>query len=302
MLDLRSGNWLHIDRDMSHSIFSRRGLKATLIGWSLLCLTNVVVFAQSAETTRRALANLRADKIPNNCSDSTLWLFNHRDALKAQMLEELYKTDAQGRDALLIVLFQTGSFVPDERFARFVINRLPEQNSKVGNSDIKGVDQGAHWLAWPFIDKHFDLFEPLLTAQIGKTKDGWTLWCIAWLFKQRGVLEKHMDSFTPGVLAKAGSALRDDGMPYTAGWAIRLFFLLGDASLPTLREVAKSGDAQARSLARATIDAYTKGSHEAFGYLCSKVSLDKTPFGPEPESPPWLGELIEQYRSKETYP
>ncbi len=287
---------------MHGPLFLLGRLKVTLIGCGAVCLTNSILLAQSPEATRRALANLRSDKVPKNCSDSTLWLFNHRDALKAQMLEELYKTDAQGRDALLIVLFQTDSFVPDERFARFVISRLPEQDSKVGNSDIKGVDEGAHWLAWPFIDKHFDLFEPLLTAQIGKTKDGWTLWCIAWLFKQRGVLEKHVDSFTPAVLANAGSALRDDGIRFTAGWAIRLFFLMGDASLPTLREVAKSGDTQAGSLARATIDAYTKGSHDAFGYLCSKVNLDKTPFGPEPEAPPWLGDMIERYGSKETYP
>lgn len=276
--------------------------RVVLTGWAIFCLTTAIGLSQSAETVRLAFNNLHTDHVPNNCSDATAWLFKHRDALKAQMLEELYKADAQGRDALLIVLFQTDSFLPDERFARTVIRRLGEQNSKVSNFDIKGVDQGAHWLAWRYMDKHFDLFEPLLAGQIGKTKDGWALWGIAWLFKGRGVLEKHRSLFTPDVLAQAVSALRDDGIRYNAGWAVRLFFLLGEPAFPALREAAKSGDAQARSLARATFDAYSKGSHEAFGYLCSKVSLDKTPFGPEPEPPPWLGDLIEQYRSVETYP
>jgi hypothetical protein len=273
-----------------------------LAGWAAICLTNTIALAQSDETVRRAFANLRSDKVPKNCSDSTLWLFEHREALKAQMLEELYKTDAQGRDALLIVLFRTDSFLPDERFARFVIGRLAEQDSKVTNHDIHGADRGAHWLAWAYMDKHFELFEPLLAEQVGKTKDGWTLWAIAWLFQERSVLQKHLDLFAPAVLAKAGLALRDDGIRYDAGWATRLFFLLGNASLPTLREVAKSGDVQAKSLARATLDAYTNGSHEAFGYLCSKVNLEKTPFGPEPEPPPWLPDMVDRYQTIETYP
>jgi len=54
---------------------------------------------------------------------------------------------------------------------------------------------------------------------------------------------------------------------------VGLFSLLGDQSLPTLRKTATSTDKQTRYLAKATIDALTKGSHYAFGYLSSKVKL-----------------------------
>ena len=267
-----------------------------------LCLMKVASEAQSPEAVRRAFTNLRTDQIPRNCGDSLSWLLENREALKVQMLEELYRTDTQARDAILMVLFQTDSFVPDERFARFVVARLPEHDKRVSNLSIIGSGQGAHWQAWEFIDKHFDRFAPLLKEQIGRTNDGWTLWCIAWLFEYRGLLKENLSLFTPAVLTKAAANLHSDEVNHNAGWAIRLFFILGDAALPILQETAKSDDVQARSLARAAIDARTKGTRDAFGFLCSKVVLDKVPFGNMPEEPEWIAPLAERFSEIETYP
>jgi hypothetical protein len=77
--------------------------------------------------------------------------------------------------------------------------------------------------------------------------------------------------------------------------------LLGDQSLSTLREATKSSDKQTASLVRATIDALA-GKREAFGYLCSKVSLDSTPIGPKVEEPAWLPDLVVRYLERENYP
>ena len=148
--------------------------------------------SQTVQDVQRKFGDLREDNIPGNASNATAWLFVRRDKLRDAMLEELYRTDRQGRDAILQILFQTPSFVPDERFLRFVVARLGEEDIYVSNRIIDTVMHyerlpngepgrlngfnGAHHDAWIFIDAHFEAFEPLLREQIGKTKSMWTLW------------------------------------------------------------------------------------------------------------------------------
>jgi hypothetical protein len=139
-------------------------------------------------------------------------------------------------------------------------------------------------------------------AKIGsKPNDMYALWAIAWVAKKRGSLDQYSALFTPTVLVKAAAHLKGDNNPYNASQAVRLFLLLGNQSLPTLHQVATSADAQARNLAKATIDALD-GKREAFGYLCSKVYLPRTPFGPEVEEPAWLPDVLAQYLNRESYP
>src|ERR1700758_285610 len=106
---------------------------------TLLVLLNLpgYLVAQTPAEVRSAFKNLRSDHIKHNCSRATDWLFAHREALKDQMIQELYVTDRQGRDALLHVLFHTESFVADDSFRRFVMARLPEEDKVVTNSDIE---------------------------------------------------------------------------------------------------------------------------------------------------------------------
>src|SRR5678816_4525730 len=117
-------------------------------------------FAQTTDLTRRAFVNIKSDDKPRNCEDAMRYLFKYRAKLKDGLLRELYQTDRQGRDAILLILFQTPGFIPDQRFAHFVMTRLPEQDKVVENNDLL-FREGAHWWAWRFIDKHYTLFEPV---------------------------------------------------------------------------------------------------------------------------------------------
>jgi hypothetical protein len=247
--------------------------------------------AQTPEEVRRAFADLHDDKVPHNCEHATDWLLKNREQLKDDLVDELYKTDWQGRDVIFQILLGTSSFVPDERFIRFFASTLPEREN-----------DGE---AWQFINNHFDQFDPLLKEQVRKmsnrSHDMYTVWATAWLAKKRGVFDQYAPLFTPSVLNEVAKNLKDDTESYNASQGIRLFLLLGDQSLPTLREATKSSDNQTASLARATIDALS-GKRKAFGFLASKTLLDFTPFGPRPETPDWLSDATEPYRERDTYP
>jgi hypothetical protein len=247
--------------------------------------------AQSPEEVRRAFVDLHDDKVPHNCEHATDWLLKNREQLKDDLVDELYKTDWQGRNAILHILLNTSSFVPDDRFIRFFATTLPE---RVNENE-----------AWQFINDHFDQFDPLLKEQVSKMSnrphDMYVLWATAWLAKKRGVFDQYVPLFTPAVLAEVVKNLKDDQVGYNASQAVRFFFLLGDQSLPTLREATKSSDKQTSSLARATIDAFN-GKRNAFGFLASKLSLDFTPFGPRPVVPDWLSGAMEPYLERDSYP
>src|SRR4051812_42860013 len=124
--------------------------------------------ASSAEEFRRAMANLRSDRVPHNCQRATTWLLKHREEVKDDLLAELYRADYQARDAIFHVLLNTPSFQPDERFIRFLLARLPEQNKHVWSGMIfedaadRMAGSGVHWEAWTYMKDHFELFDPYL--------------------------------------------------------------------------------------------------------------------------------------------
>jgi hypothetical protein len=265
--------------------------------------------APPEEDLRRAFADIRDDKVPHNCSRGTEWLLHYREELKEDLLAELYRTDRQGRDAILHVLFNTDSFQPDERFIRFVFSRMEETDRYVKSDSIFKAPSGhlawsgSHWEAWCYIDDHFDLFEPYVKEAIGRSENPFVLWAAAWLAKQRGIMADYAPLFTPEVLHRAAANLREDQFPYNASRAVRLFLLLGDQSLPTLRDAARDGDRQAKMFARATIDALG-GKRKAFGYLVSKVDIVQVLFGPAVNEPEWVRNEAEAYVENEdkTYP
>ena len=276
------------------------------------CLTAGLAHAQSPDEVRRMLAAIHDDQVPYNCLHATTWLFQHRESLKDELLDHLYQptTDAQSRDAIMHVLFNTTSFVPNGRFCGAVIRRLSEQDTKVANAaifelgrdvgDLQRVNlAGVQWEAWPFIDKHFSTFQPLLRQEIGKTGTVFVLWATAWLFKKRGLLQNDAALFTPVTLERAAENLRDDNKASNASQAVRLFLLLGKQSLPTLQKTASSGDRQARFLSQATIDAIN-GRRPAFVYLSEKLNLINVPFGEKPIEPEWLVNGLEKAMSEES--
>ena len=270
---------------------SRIGLRLILNLVFLVACFRSHARAQSPEEVRRAFVDLHDDKVPHNCEHATDWLLKNREQLKDDLVDELYKTDWQGRDAIFHILIGTPSFVPDERFIRFFATTLPERENEQET--------------WQFINNHFDQFDPLLREQVSKmsnrSHEMYSLWATAWLAKKRGIFDQYAPLFTPAVLTEVAKNLKDDQQRYNASQAVRLFLLLGDQSLPTLREATKSSDNQTASLARATIDALS-GKRNAFGFLASKLSLDFTPFGPRPVIPDWLEGAQQPYLERDTYP
>jgi len=258
--------------------------------------------APPAEELRYALGGIRDDKVPHNCSRAAEWLLKHREELKEDLLAELYRTDRQGRDAILHVLFNTDSFQPDERFIRFMFARMEEGDRYVKSDSIfKSADlawSGSHWEAWRYIDDHFELFEPYVKEAIGTSENPFVPWAAAWLAKQRGLMADYAPLFTPEVMRRAATNLGTDEHRYNASRAVRLFLLLGDQSLPVLRDAARNGDRQAKMLAQATIDALA-GKRKAFGYLVSKVDITQVLFGPPVNEPQWIGDAAEPYVNDE---
>jgi hypothetical protein len=263
--------------------------------------------APPPEEVRRAFADIRTDNVPHNCAHATEWLLKYREELKDDLLAELYRTDRQGRDAILHVLFNTESFQPDERFIRFVFARLSEGDRYVKSDTIfkDTLDRlawsGSHWEAWRYMDDHFELFDSYVKEEIGKTESPFVLWAAAWLAKHRGIMAEYAPLFTPEVLRRATVSLRKDDIRFNASRAVRLYLLLGDQSIPALREVSGDADKQAAMLARATIDALG-GKQKAFGYLVSKLDISQVLFGPGVQEPEWLSEAAEPYVSDENKP
>lgn len=251
-------------------------------------------WAQSPEQVRRAFVNLRSDQIRDNCGDATAWLFLHREALKDQLLRELNQTDRQGRDAILHVLFNTESFVPDEQFRKLVISRLAEEDKVVDNLAFRRGNP-AHWEAWTYMDGRFDLFAPLLIAEIARTESMFVLWGATWLLAKHDLLQKQADLFSSTVMTRAAAHLRNDETYYNASQATRFFLLLGKASLPTLQKAANSDDPQTKSFAKALGDAIRSGNREAFGYLNAHVAINRTPTQDSLPDPEWLSEKTEKY-------
>jgi hypothetical protein len=305
---------IHRELPRSRKVSLRREIRVALLAAAVFISVFSRVSAQTSAEVRQAFIDLRQDHIRYNCSRATLWLQQHRDILRDQMQTELYRTnDPQARDALLVVLFQTESFDPDERFARFVMQRLREEDRRVSNvfvglpeseesPDLTRLTGGAHHLAWVFIDRHYGLFEPLLKAEVGETADIWELWAIAWVFKKHNVLSANASLFTSDVLGRAAAALKNDEIRYNASQAMRLFLMLPKQSAPVVREVSNSSDRQQRYLTQAFLDAL-RGSKNAVGYLNAKLKLyiGLLPDSDRPE-PEWLDQVTEPYLNKDSYP
>lgn len=257
--------------------------------------------AQTPTEVRSAFKNLRSDHIKYNCGRATDWLFAHREALKDQMVQELYVTDRQGRDALLHVLFNTESFVADDRFRRLVIARLAEEDTAVGLNDIKTETSKrfstvrAHWEAWDYIDQHFQEFGPLMTNLIPPTKSMFVLWGTTWLLAKHRVLQKNLDLYSDEVMGLIAANTKNDNIMYNASQAVRVFLLLGKQSIPTLQRSARSSDKQMANFSRALLDAIQYGKHDAFGYINAQADINLAPTSDEVREPEWLDEATQKH-------
>jgi hypothetical protein len=283
-------DWLTKYRDQIKRELNDELYKTDWQGRNAICtiLFNTPSFEPDERFIRQSLLLLRDDEILYNAKETSEWLAQRADKITPLLLDELYKSDFQGREQIAHILYETKSFLPDERFMRFIAAKMVEDDTDEGD--------------WKYVYDHFETFEPLLKTAIEKsrnrTHDMYLLWATAWVMKKRGELERFSQVFSPAVMSAAAVHLKNDDQSSNAGWAVRFFLLLGDRSLGPLREMARSKDPQTRSLANATIDALG-GSRKAFGYLQARVELTRTPFGPVVSDPDWLEAVTAPYRGND---
>jgi hypothetical protein len=247
--------------------------------------------AQSDAQVRLAFQNIRSDDIPGNAVTACAWLYANRNQLTGQLLDELYRTDRQGRDAILIALLATKSFQPDARFCQTVVSRLKEQDKFVHWNDL-GIK--AHWDAWRFIDAHYDLFKPLIMENFQATDDMWFIWGTISLLQKHGELAAALPTFSPRVWDTMARSLKNDDIDFNAGQAVRSYLIIGKDSLPHLKPLLQSADPQAHDLASATIDAMG-GSRRAYGYLAVIVDIDRNIFTGGPQPPDWMDQEVTKW-------
>ena len=264
--------------------------------WLIACLFAVVTGAppsspaQTPEQVRLAFRSIRNDDIPWNAGAASKWLFLHRDRLTRELLDELYRTDRQGRDVIFSTLISTTSFQPDERFCRALVSRLNEEDSYVGYSAL-GI--ATHWSSWEFCNAHYDQFKSILAENAQTTNDMWCLWGTVSLWHKRGELADRLRELSPHAWELMARSLQDDKFSGNAGQAVRVYLIIGKAAIPRLESLKKSDEAQTRDYASAVIDAMN-GSRRAYGYLTSQVSLYNM-FSGGTGAPDWVSEELDKW-------
>jgi hypothetical protein len=200
-----------------------------------------------------ALRDLRNDRTLYNCRDAMDLLMEHREEIASRLVTEFYQTDSQGREAIFQILFETKSFVPDEKFIRAVLRRMHHYGSPDWNFPTHGSgDAAAEYIVKQtlkfgamFVDElHFD--------------DPFTQCAITCALNKNHVLEQYKPFFTDAILGRLAAHLRDDEHPGNAQQAGLIFFLLGDRGLPVLRKVAAGREEQSRGVAQAFIAYFEK--------------------------------------------
>lgn len=265
---------------------------------SLLTLAGLhpIAEAQTNEQVRVAFQNIRSDTIPLNGRMAAEWLFKYRNRLKAALLDELYKTDRQGRDVIMTTLFATRGFHPDARFCQMMMARVNEEERHVPNWTL-GVR--AHWACWDFVHSHYETLKPYVLANLEKTDNMLCVWSSVWLLSMHHDLDAEVPKFSERVWDLAERNLANDEQSYNAGQAVRFYLIIGKLALPRLETAKKSKDAQTRALSAATIDAMG-GSRRAYGYLGSEVHLLHSPVGTvmSKNEPEWMFEEVQKWLSK----
>ena len=106
---------------------------------ALLCLfcAGSQLCGQTDRQVETALRHLRSDDIKQNANLAANWLCRYRETLHPRLERELYKSDRQARDVIMMILMNTKGYKPDVRFLRLIIERLDEEDSYVKNHDIR---------------------------------------------------------------------------------------------------------------------------------------------------------------------
>jgi hypothetical protein len=199
-------------------------------------------------------------------------LERHREEIKDRLLAEFYKTDSQGREAIFQLLFETKSFIPDERFMKAVLRRMHHYGSPDWNfpRDPSG-DAGAEYIV-----KQALRFGALFVQEL-RFDDPFTQCAITCALRKNHLLEQYRPFFTEDILRRLSIHLKNDRHPGNAQQAGLIFFLIGETGLPVLRNVASQREEQSRGVARALISYFEKkiNRRELAAELNELIALDE---------------------------
>jgi hypothetical protein len=251
---------------------------AQLMVCCLLALT-ACGWGQTEKQIRMAFRSIRDDDIPRNGTHAAEWIIANRKALKGALLDELDRTDVQGRGAIMTAVMMNPEYQPDLRFMKRVI-----AYTNGGVSDELG---NVYSVAWRFFDRHYEMARPLLVENLNTTTYMRCILDTTLLFMKRHQFEKELDNYGPHVWQVAGDSLKDDKIGGNAGQAIEFYLMLGHMVEPRLKVLATSKEAQTHDYATAMLDAM-KGSRRAYGYLASQTKFGEG--GPE-----WVSDELDKW-------
>jgi hypothetical protein len=229
-----------------------------------LCLIGSVFFnpliSQSAVdpvVVAQNLRDLRNDNIRGNCGAVVDFFEQHlRDrAIRDALQQELYLTDAQGREAIFNLLITAKGFQPDERFIQALLTRMHSYGCPgLGGHRLTDNIHFAGNLGADYIIKHASRFGDLIAAQItphfsGRDNSLWMQYAIARALAKGKILDRYANRYDSEFFDKLAINLKNDHIPGNAKLATMTFIFLGRLGEPTLQRTALSRDSQARRIA-----------------------------------------------------
>lgn len=180
-----------------------------------------------------AIENLKDDSTKWNCHDAMRYLYLRREQLTPIIVKNLDYPDSQVKQALLRILCETETFKPDESFIRRVLAQLenPFTLDIMAHHSIKYDFIG--YLAYKSPE-----FHNVIASYLNK-KDILIVYAITYSLNSGGMLNEHLSEYNQEVMSFITSNLLKTDIPYGKSYAVRICFMLGDYSVPYLRELVK---------------------------------------------------------------
>lgn len=220
--------------------------------------SNVLGGASKPEL-RLALDNLADDDRDWNCHEAMYFLYLQRDEIKDFLMMNAPALAWQGQEAVLRILCEVSSFVPDEKFARLMLERLHDQR-ELGLRP----HHSTHYDFIMYLQLHAERFAELLASQIS-SDSLFVQWVATHILSEANLLDQYRDRYTQEVIARVVSNLSNDDVSYNGAFAVRICLVLGEQCLPVLQKALADGDSQSKRLASLLVEVIVTKSDRARG-------------------------------------
>jgi hypothetical protein len=251
-----------------------KGLSVVALSFVLILLALNASRASdvSEATLRRKLKDLRNDDIARNCAEASDFLAEHAGDRKVQeaLLREFSVTDAQGREAILNLLYAAPGFQPDEHFIKIVLDRMRHYGMPDDRLSLNPAGNGgADFLIGQAKRLGDSIAAAIDTHFSGRDNSLWFQYAIARALAKGGVIEHYADRYTDEFFKNLAKNLKSDDVERNAELATMTFIFLGKIGAPTLQSTANTSDRQSRQIARLLLSYF---SHEITIYqLCKRL-------------------------------